>query len=92
MIRTVLLLVLTAFVCEVGAQVWATPQTVTRDTSRVFAADSLDSTRVAVPPREDDELKIVRREHNYRRQVGLALFMMAFVALMMTTADAFNPR
>lgn len=37
-------------------------------------------------------LKPVRRDFNYRRQVGLALFMMGFAALMITTAQSWNPR
>lgn len=37
-------------------------------------------------------IKSVHRHFEYRRQVGLALFMMAFVTLMMTSAQTWNPR
>jgi hypothetical protein len=33
----------------------------------------------------------VRRNYEYRKQVGLAVFMMAFVLVALTTTDAFNP-
>jgi hypothetical protein len=80
------------FAGEALGQVWAVPEQTARDTSSVFVADSLDSAAVAAPLLDKEDLKVVKREHSYRRQVGLALFMMAFVAIVMTTADAFNPR
>ncbi|MBD3242314.1 MAG: hypothetical protein GF331_17110 [Chitinivibrionales bacterium] len=60
--------------------------------SAAFVADTVDSSLTAFrgePPRE--ELKVVRRKYKYRRHVALAIFMMAFVAIAMTTADALNP-
>ena len=54
----------------------------TTDTARVRRGDR---------PAEQQELKVVRRDYKYRRQVGLAVFMMVFVAVALTTTDAFNP-
>lgn len=55
-------------------------------------ADTADTGRAAVRAAlQDEELKVVRRKYKYRRQVALAVFMMAFVAIAMTTADALNP-
>ncbi len=54
--------------------------------------DTADTNRAVmreVMPQE--ELKVVRRTYKYRRQVALAVFMMAFVAVALTTTDALNP-
>jgi hypothetical protein len=37
------------------------------------------------------KLKIVRRNYEYRRQLGMALAMMAFVALIFTSTQNWNP-
>ncbi len=37
------------------------------------------------------EARVVRRTYNYRTQVVLAVFMMCFAALALTSVDAFNP-
>lgn len=34
---------------------------------------------------------VVKRVYKYKEQLGLALFMMIFVVIMMTSADEFNP-
>jgi len=39
----------------------------------------------------EPEVKVVRRTYNYRSQVALAIFMMCFAALALTSVDAFNP-
>ncbi len=38
-----------------------------------------------------DKLKVVKRDYNYREQITLSLFMMGLVAVMMSTAQAWNP-
>lgn len=38
-----------------------------------------------------EQIKVVKRTFKYKRQIGLALGMMAFVALMMTSAQTWNP-
>jgi hypothetical protein len=38
------------------------------------------------------KIKLVKRNYNYRQQIWLAIGMMAFVALMMTTAQTLNPK
>lgn len=53
--------------------------------------DSLRTTDRQGPQQERQELKVVHRQYKYRRQVGLALLMMAFIAIALTTTDAFNP-
>ncbi|MBD3317641.1 MAG: hypothetical protein GF344_17770 [Chitinivibrionales bacterium] len=37
------------------------------------------------------KLKVVERNFSYRRQVGMALGMMAFLALIFTTTQGWNP-
>lgn len=54
-------------------------------------ADSLGGSRATAATVPADSLKVVKRTHRYRRQVGLALAMMAFVAVMMTAAQSLNP-
>ena len=46
------------------------------------------------PPARTSTRKIplTKRQFNYRQQVILAVGMMAFVALMMTTAQSWNPK
>jgi hypothetical protein len=38
------------------------------------------------------KIKLRKREYNYRQQIGLAVGMMAFIAIMMTTAQTLNPK
>ena len=38
------------------------------------------------------KIKLIKREYNYRQQVLLAIGMMAFIAIMMTTAQSYNPK
>jgi hypothetical protein len=68
----------------------------------VAAVDSLhDSSSIAnapVSPQPDApakqkprKIKILKRKFDVREQVGIALGMMAFVLIMMTTSQAWNP-
>ncbi|MBD3319886.1 MAG: hypothetical protein GF350_02205 [Chitinivibrionales bacterium] len=41
---------------------------------------------------EKKKLKIVKREFNFKEQVGLAVGMMAFILIVMTTEQAWNPK
>ncbi|MCL2218276.1 MAG: hypothetical protein FWC23_04590 [Chitinispirillia bacterium] len=52
---------------------------------RILAEIALDTAIVLRPD-------VIRREHNYRRQTRLAIVMMAFIAVAMTTAQSWNPR
>jgi len=54
-----------------------------QDTAAV--ADYVQSARGPKKP------KIIRRNYNYREQLGLALGMMAFVAVIFTTVQNWNP-
>jgi hypothetical protein len=38
------------------------------------------------------KIKLIKREYNYRQQVVLAVGMMAFIAIMMSTAQSWNPK
>lgn len=38
------------------------------------------------------KLGLIKRDHDYKKQVWLAAGMMAFVALMITSAQTWNPR
>jgi hypothetical protein len=38
------------------------------------------------------KIKLVKREYNHRQQIILAVGMMAFIAIMMTTAQSMNPK
>jgi hypothetical protein len=38
------------------------------------------------------KLQLIKRDYNYRKQVSLALGMMALVLIMMTASQAWNPR
>ena len=39
-----------------------------------------------------EKIKLRKRHFNYRQQVGLAVGMMAFIVVMMTTAQSLNPK
>ncbi len=60
------------------------------DSAAVVAAglpDSLD----AGTPGKIEKIKVVRRKFRYGEQVGAALGMMAFLAIIFTTAQQWNP-
>ena len=38
-----------------------------------------------------EKIKVVRRRFKYREQVGTALGMMAFIAIVLTTVQSWNP-
>jgi len=44
-----------------------------------------------VQPSGPKKLKIVRRKYKYRQQLGLALAMMAFVAIIFMSTQNWNP-
>lgn len=41
---------------------------------------------------DKDKMKLVQRTFNHKQQVYLGLGMMAFIALIMTTAQSWNPK
>jgi len=61
--------------------------------SWVALEDSLrsDSIRTANQGPQPVKIKVVKRRFNYRRQVTVALFTMAFIGLIITTAQNWNP-
>ena len=63
---------------------WA--DTVTTDPDSLRRRERPESGQAA-----PEQIKVVKRRFKYKRQVGLALGMMAFVALMMTSAQTWNP-
>ena len=57
------------------------------------ARDSLALSQLPAKPEEKkiEKIKIVRRDFKYRYQVRTALGMMAFIAIVLTTAQSWNP-
>jgi hypothetical protein len=55
------------------------------DTSGIHAKDTASV-------QSSTKLVVVKRDFKYREQIGIALAMMAFVVLMMTTSETFNPK
>ena len=49
--------------------------------------DSLD----AAATKKIEKIKVVRRKFKYREQIGVALGMMAFIAIILTTVQSWNP-
>jgi hypothetical protein len=56
-----------------------------RDLDAVFAKESADSAKA------QQKLEVVRRNHAYGRQIRLALWMMVFLVMAMTSAQSWNP-
>jgi hypothetical protein len=57
-------------------------------------ADTLvrpDTALVPEVPKGPKKLKIVRRAYKYREQIGLALAMMGFVVVILTSTQNWNP-
>lgn len=61
--------------------------------------DTIDQQTVEVTENKDiaatssvKKIKLRKRKFNYRQQVVLAVGMMAFIAIMMTTAQSLNPK
>ncbi|MBD3393227.1 MAG: hypothetical protein GF418_13980 [Chitinivibrionales bacterium] len=56
-------------------------------TDSLPAASELDQDKQRGP----QKLKLIRRTYNYRQQLGLALAMMGFVAIIFTSVQNWNP-
>jgi hypothetical protein len=54
-------------------------------------ADSLNEAPMATTQPPAQKLTVVRHNFKYREQIGLALGMMAFIALIMTSTQSWNP-
>jgi len=68
------------------------------DTDTVAVSDTTDTLEGAdttglfgQPKAGPNKLKIIQRVYNYREQLGLALGMMAFVLVIFTTTQNWNP-
>jgi hypothetical protein len=63
------------------------PLTITERPDTLFKTDTLatDTTK------QIEKIKVVRRRFKYREQVGTALGMMAFIAIILTTVQSWNP-
>ncbi|HEX3020643.1 MAG TPA: hypothetical protein VHP36_10095 [Chitinispirillaceae bacterium] len=48
--------------------------------------------QVAKPTEKKEKTKLVKRNFNSRQQVGLGIGMMIFIAVIMTTAQSWNPK
>lgn len=70
-------------------------QTVNKDSLAVVETpDTLSSTPdsfEADSTKKIEKIEVVRRKFKYREQVGTALGMMAFIALILTTVQSWNP-
>lgn len=67
------------------------PAPLTRPGPAVVDTTQTARDTAAADAERPSDLKVVRRNYRYRRQVGLALFMMLFVAVALTTTQTFNP-
>ena len=77
------------------AQDTTVSQTVNKDSLAVVEMpDTLSSTPdsfEADSTKKIEKIEVVRRKFKYREQVGTALGMMAFIALILTTVQSWNP-
>jgi len=55
------------------------------------SSDTLDVTRPPPQNAPPQKIKIRKRTFNFREQVLLAVGMMAFILVLTTTVDSFNP-
>ena len=53
--------------------------------------DSLDAARNEIRDSGEPKMKLIKRTFDHKRQVYLAAGMMAFIAIIMTTAQSWNP-
>jgi hypothetical protein len=77
------------------ATVAATAGIASSDTLRAAprSAANIAAPEPVAPPRESArKIKLVKREYDHRQQVVLAVGMMAFILIMMTTAQSWNPK
>jgi hypothetical protein len=63
--------------------------TLSSNRSPAAIIDTIDRRQEA--PKPPAKVKIIKRQSNYREQVGLALGMMAFIAFIMTATQTWNP-
>ena len=63
------------------------------------STDTIDEKKVQVTEKKDvattssvKKIKLRKRQYNYKQQIRLAVGMMAFIAVMMMTAQNFNPK
>jgi hypothetical protein len=54
-------------------------------------ADSLLGTSDSTAQDATKRIQVVRRQFKYREQVGYALAMMLFIAIIMTSSQSWNP-
>ena len=52
--------------------------------------DTVQVDTVTSPP--SDSLSVIKRSYDFRSQIGLALGMMAFIAIVLTSVQTLNPR
>jgi hypothetical protein len=70
------------------------PQSMVEPSDTTEEYDSVGVT-VIQPPSEagkGKKIQLVKRKFNYREQIGMAIAMMAFMTLIITTTDTWNPR
>ena len=52
---------------------------------------SADTSTTSTSSQPRGKMKLVKRQRNFRQQLGFSLGMMAFIAIMMTSAQTWNP-
>ena len=54
-------------------------------------AGALNAEKAAVSGQRLESFKLIKRSLDYKEQMTIAIWMMAFIALMITTSQAWNP-
>jgi len=55
-----------------------------------IAADTTNIKNMEI--KENDKPKVIKKKFNYRRQVGTALAMMAFIGIILSLGSSLNPK
>lgn len=81
--------------CFFCLSTWAdnVDSTITLDTlDHIHAEDSLPAPDIIHKVEENDKTKLIKRTFNHKQQIFLGIGMMVFIALIMTTAQSWNPK
>jgi hypothetical protein len=91
------LTVVSLLLCTVCTVCWAQGPAGTRlivpgDTGYAVIDSTKGTVQDSLRRKTARKLTVVKRDFNYRQQIGLALALMACIAFMMTSAQAWNPQ
>lgn len=90
--RILFLILSIATLCAAQPPASLSGRDVGHDASTV-TTDSLASAQAAIsPPQENGRIPLTKHNYEYKSQMILGVGMMAFIALIMGTAQAWNPR